>query len=117
MLPAAPDPFSLSHSLHEGGLHIVTVSGELDLDVSPRLNAALDAIIDAGGRRIVVDLTDVTYMDSSGLFTLMTASNRLAGLIGELRVVCPPGPVHRLLELTKARRIFGMFDSREAAVG
>jgi stage II sporulation protein AA (anti-sigma F factor antagonist) len=74
----------------------VRVAGEVDLDTADQLAAGLDAC----HGRVVVDLAGVTFIDSSGLGTLVRARNRLASEGGGLFVQDPSERVRRLFELT-----------------
>ena len=80
---------------------LVTPCGEIDRDTEPRLRACLtEAVGLAAGGRVDVDLSGVTFMDSSGIGALLTA-HRLAGDNGTtLRVRDAGPPVRTVLELT-----------------
>lgn len=87
-------------ALREGDVVRVTVSGELDLQVEPQVVEVVAGALEAGGaRRLVLDVTGVEFIDSSGLRALLTASGlaRRAGLEPTLAV--RPGPVTRLLDV------------------
>ncbi len=82
------------------GRYIVHVQGDLDLETGPPLRDHLATVL-ARAADVVIDLTDVTFCDSSGLGALV-ATRRRAFLLGKrvsLRVA-EHGRVHRLLELT-----------------
>ena len=82
----------------EAGRRIVfAVTGEVDMASSPRLRAAVEAALDSGRRELCVDLRATTFMDSSGLHVLTDAHRTAAG---RLTIVCPPGAVRRVLDLT-----------------
>jgi anti-sigma B factor antagonist len=82
----------------EEGLELV-LAGEIDIATAPALNAALERALHAGAPAVVVDLTLVRFMDSTGIAALLAARRALpAGT--ELAIVCPPGPCLRVLELT-----------------
>ena len=100
----------------EDGTHIVVPTGELDTQTAPSLGACIDAIIDGGGRQVVLDLSGVDYMDSSGLVAVMSATNRLRKAAGDLRVAAPSTPVQRLFGLTRMDSVFAVFGTREAAL-
>jgi anti-anti-sigma factor len=79
---------------------VVAVAGEVDIAASPALRSELEAALDAGEHELWVDLCATTFMDSSGLHTLVQL-HRLAEELGRrVTVICPPGNVHRVLELT-----------------
>ncbi|MFE5488903.1 STAS domain-containing protein [Streptomyces virginiae] len=84
---------------------ILTVSGELDMDTAPHLTDAADAL-DLHGHTLALDLSAVTFIDSSGLNVLLALRHRvgLAGGSLELIGLCEQ-PLH-LLDLTGTRDLF-----------
>ena len=94
----AVKPLGLSEAV-EGAVHVVAVHGEVDMLSAPDLAAYVDSVLDRGVTRIVVDLTAATFLDSSGVFTLVRAKNRATDAGGRVRVTCPPGPVLRVLTI------------------
>lgn len=95
-----------------GDARLVTVSGEIDLASSPALERALTREPD---RTIVADLTDVGFIDSTGLRSLMTAQETISAGDGRLLLVYGEGPVERILELTRLDDRFETFPDTEAA--
>jgi anti-sigma B factor antagonist len=93
---------------------IVAVSGELDLYTSPTLRSSIhDAA--APGRQIAVDLTDVSFIDSSGLGALVGALKHVRELDGSFAVIAPDdGPLSRLLGLTGLDQIVHPVNDRGA---
>jgi anti-anti-sigma factor len=86
----------------EDGLAVVTPRGELDVAATPQLEDALAEAADAPGvQAIVIDLSQLEFMDSSGLRAIVLADQRLRGR--GLRFALVPGgdPVHRVFELTR----------------
>jgi anti-anti-sigma factor len=75
----------------------VAASGELDLATAPELSTAVAAHHDA--RPLVLDLTAVTFIDSSGVRALIEADRSRAGSSSRLVVLAGEGPVRRMLEL------------------
>jgi len=80
-------------------VHRVIPCGELDLETVPFLEAELDADVDPGSV-IVIDLTELTFMDSTGLHLLVRLSERFPE---SLRVINGASSVERLLDLSGAR--------------
>ena len=78
----------------------VRVSGEIDLAAAPYLRQLLDAVIDAGTGDVDVDLSSVTFLDSSGLAALLAARQRLLETPRRFRVLHPSRPAYRVLELS-----------------
>jgi len=56
--------------------YVITVSGEVDLATSPELDAAIIAAIESGTSSVAIDLTDVSFMDSSGLGVIVRGLKR-----------------------------------------
>lgn len=85
----------------DAGSAVVTISGELDIATAERLTKALDGLSVERDGRLVVDLSSVEFMDSTGLRLLITA-NRTAGEDGyAFAVVTGDSPAKRVFELTK----------------
>ena len=79
------------------GLHIVALHGELDMASADGL---ADALVEVAGSTVVVDLSRLAFMDSSGISALVVARNRiLADGQGQLVVTRPGGIVRRALEI------------------
>jgi len=91
--------FEIDHDADEG-VHLVAVSGELDLAGVPRLHAALDAPAARQSPAVVLDVSNVTFIDSTALAALLRANDELTSDGVRMVMVCPPGPVRRLLDMT-----------------
>jgi anti-anti-sigma factor len=97
----------------ENGTVAITATGELDIAVAPELESAL-AAEDASA--VLVDLTEVTFLDSAGLRVLLLASERLRRAETPLALaVAPESPVRRMLSLTEAEEALPVFDDRDGA--
>lgn len=83
---------------NERGWRLIAAAGEIDISSAPALEQAIDLALDDGADRIALDLGNVTFMDSTGLRTLITTQRRLNDP-GDLAVVVGAGPVRRLLEI------------------
>lgn len=93
----------------------VAVRGEVDLATAPELGAALDAALADGAGVFVVDLSDVSFLDSSAVNVLLRTRALLGRAERELVLICPPGPVLRVLELVRLVELVATFPSRQAA--
>jgi anti-anti-sigma factor len=93
----------------------VVVRGEIDIDTAPRLTAALDAAMRESQGAFVVDLCDVTFLDSSGVSVLVHARAFLGRQDRDLVIVCPPGSARRIFHLAGIDDLLVMFDSRDQA--
>jgi anti-sigma B factor antagonist len=93
----------------------VAVSGEVDLATAPALAERLEESIRESREAFVIDLSETTFVDSSGLHCLL----RARGLLGRndrlLVLVCPPGNVRRALRITGVDDLFAICDTAEQA--
>lgn len=91
------------------GASLVRVSGELDIYTAPRLREQLLWLTDqdsSGCARVLLDLNDVTFIDSTGLGAIVGAHRRFTQRGGVLELVCGSGPVRRLLSITRLDQVF-----------
>jgi anti-sigma B factor antagonist len=93
----------------------IAVRGEVDINAVELLEAAVDAAIRDSAGAFVIDLSEVDFIDSSGLHVLLRARALLGREDRALAVVCPFGPVRRVFELSGTSELFAFFASREDA--
>ena len=98
------------------GRCVVVLSGEADLFGAPRLKEVLLGAIEAGAQRIVVDLTDTHFIDSTTLGVLIGASKRLRPAGGELVLVIDRPPIRKIFEITLLDRAFTICATRGDAL-
>lgn len=93
---------------------VLSLAGEIDMTTAPALQGAIES---AAGRafEMWLDLTATTFMDSTGIHVLSRARTRLAEVNGRLAVICPNGPVRRVLSLTGLDQFLEIHSSRRAA--
>jgi anti-sigma B factor antagonist len=99
-----------------GGVHVVAVSGEVDLFTAPEFKQRVMAPIGAGVDHVVVDLMDTTFIDSSSLGVLIGAHRRLKSRGGRLVVACGEEAIIKTFRITGLDTVFTLTDSVEAAV-
>jgi anti-sigma B factor antagonist len=75
---------------------VLSATGELDVVTAPALRERVNAALDAGVRRLVIDLREVSFMDSVSVAVLVHASRRL-GPDGRMAIVIAPGSYTRLI--------------------
>jgi anti-sigma B factor antagonist len=93
------------------GSTIVAVAGEIDLHSAPTFRDELIAAIAEHSPRLVVDLTEVTFLDSSGVGVLVGALRRARAQRGWVRLVAPARGARRVLEITQLDRVFPIHDT------
>jgi len=94
---------------------VVTLAGELDIATVPRVREAIAAPTVAAASAVLVDLTGVTFMDSTGLAVLLGLERDLSARRGRLAVVCPEGPARLLLDVTGVAERLELHPTRAAA--
>lgn len=111
-----PHAFRLAEEPIEPSGRLLIGSGELDIATVATLREPLDAAIDAGTRRLVIDLSDVRFLDSVALAVIVNAKRRLAGE-GKLVVVVDRNSyVMLVFECSGLPGIIDMADTRDEAV-
>lgn len=96
---------------------VLALRGTLDMATSPSLRSALLEATEAGKEEIVLDLTRVEYIDSTGLGSLIGAQRRAQEHNGCLRLVVKEGPLSRLFNITGLVRVFGIYSTVDDALG
>lgn len=99
-----------------GGYPVLEVHGEADLYSAPALQDTLSTLIDAGGTAVVVDLTDVAFLDSTGLGVLVSARTRATERGQTLPVICEDGRILKLFRITGLESVFEIYPSLDAAL-
>jgi anti-sigma B factor antagonist len=82
------------------GVELVLVEGEVDIASASRLISVLNSSVADAIKSVIVDLSHVGFMDSTGLALLINANRRLTLRRKGFAVVCPPGPLRRVFEIT-----------------
>lgn len=98
-----------------GGHPVVFVYGEIDVLTTPRLHETLQEVIAESPSSLLVDLANVTFIDSTGLGALVVAHRHLEERGGKLRLVSVPPPVAQILEVTGLTNRFEVYADIDAA--
>ncbi|HZD01709.1 MAG TPA: STAS domain-containing protein [Actinomycetes bacterium] len=86
-------------------LAVVHVGGEVDLATCPQLRDVLAQLVDRGVYHLVVDLEQVSFLDSSGIGVLIGVLQRVREHGGSVRLTAPSPQVRRVLELTGVTKV------------
>ena len=111
-----PPDFSLKQEPIDADRHVVAVTGEIDLFTAPELKSTLAEAVEAGHSRIVVDLTETTFLDSTALGVLIGAVKRLRSRGGALAIVNTDTSIAKTFEITGLDQVFTILPSREEAL-
>jgi anti-sigma B factor antagonist len=113
-LATAVTPLAVKRSRVDGYV-LLSVEGELDIATAPRMIAALNEALAEMAGPLVVDLTEVVFMDSTGLALLMNARRRVVRLGQGFAIVCPGGPISRVFEIADMVDSLRVCRDRESA--
>lgn len=98
------------------GATVLVASGRLNMVSAPRFKAGVDDEVGAGNARLVVDLSGVEFIDSSGLGAIVGGLKAARQAGGDLRIAACGEQVRAVLGLTNLDRILRPYDSVEEAV-
>lgn len=108
---------ALSLTSHlEGAVMVVDAAGELDTAAAPQLRLLLLDLLEDGQRNLLVDLSRITFLDSTGLGVLVGGVRRLTDAGGTLNLVVTDARILQVLSLTGLRRVLPVFPSRAEAL-
>jgi anti-sigma B factor antagonist len=100
----------------EDKIAVVSVAGDIDLHRSAALQQALLGLLDENPAKIVVDLSSVPYMDSSGVASLVKLLSRTRKLGVTLVLLSPSQKVKSIFEITRLNSVFTITDNKEEAM-
>ncbi|MDQ2798170.1 MAG: STAS domain-containing protein [Armatimonadota bacterium] len=101
---------------HRNEIPVLDVIGEIDIYTTPQFKEAVSAAIDENKPKIVINMAQVTYMDSSGFGTLLSATKRLRPLDGALYLAGCNDSIQRMLQITRLNTIFGVYTTEDEAL-
>lgn len=108
--------FTVSSERLADDLGVVSVGGEVDIFTAPRLKQCLVELLDSGVRNVAVDLSEVTFIDSTALGVLIGGVRRVHSVDGTMTFVVVTRPVQRVLGVTGLDRIFSIHATRAEAL-
>jgi len=112
------DEFAVTEEAIDDDRYVIAVRGTVNLFTSARLRGTLLAAIEAGHDRLVVDLCETTFMDSSGMAALLSARKRMARHPdGVIVVACTNADMMRAFEVAELQQLLRFEPTRDAALG
>jgi anti-sigma B factor antagonist len=109
--------FAIEDRRIDGKAHVVAVTGEVDLFTAPEFKQRVMAPIAAGVDRVIVDLTETTFIDSSSLGALIGAHRKLQQRGGRLVVACDTEAIVKTFRITGLDGVFTIVNSVQTALG
>ena len=95
---------------------LVVLRGEIGTETVNQLKDKMEAIVNEGKNRLVMDFSDVSYLNSMGLGVIAGTLKRVKKENGDLKLLNLSPAVRELLELTRLTKVFEIFDSEESAL-
>jgi anti-sigma B factor antagonist len=108
--------FSVKSEQVQNGVHVIALTGEVDLYTAPEFKQELLKTIAAGAKQVVVDFTDTTFIDSTTLGVLVGGVKRLRPAGGQLSLVCSDRNITKIFEITGLDRVFTIYPTRDDAL-
>jgi anti-sigma B factor antagonist len=99
-----------------GADYVVALGGEVDLYTAPELKQSLQRLVNQGATKLVIDMTETTFIDSTTLGVLLSIVKRVRPEGGSVVLVCPDRNVKRIFEITLLDRVFGIVETRDEAL-
>ena len=96
--------------------NVLPLEGEIDLHVSPRVSASLGAMIEDKPQKVIVDLSRVTYIDSSGLAVLIEGMQNVEAYGGKFALAGVQEKVRPIFEIARLDQVFRIFADVDAAL-
>ncbi|MDP8943043.1 MAG: STAS domain-containing protein [Actinomycetota bacterium] len=108
--------FHINDEAVDDQTHLIELGGEVDLYTAPEFKERMVEVIENGKKRVVVDLSEATFIDSTTLGVLVGGVKRLRPAGGSLALVCTDQNIQKIFEITGLDRVFPIHASREDAL-
>jgi anti-sigma B factor antagonist len=100
-----------------GDVHVLDCSGKITLgEGTMAIRNKVREVLKNGGKKIVLNLSDVNYIDSSGIGELVSSFTTVTNQGGQLKLLNLTKKIHELLAITKLLTVFQVFDNEQAAI-
>ena len=108
--------FHIGEESLPGDLIIIKLEGEVDLYAAPELKDHVNGAIERGKNKLILDLSDATFIDSTTLGILVSGMKRLRPRGGMLAVLCPDPTMARIFDITGLNRMFSVHETLDDAI-
>jgi anti-sigma B factor antagonist len=110
------DTFSVTSERATDAVAVIALSGEVDIYTAPQFKERMLELLDGGVTNLVIDLSQVSFIDSTALGVLIGGVRRVNSAGGTMALVVVSRPVQRVLNITGLDRVFTIHETREAAL-
>ena len=108
--------FDIKTEQLDGDAYVIALAGEVDLYTAPEFKQQLLEVIGQGGKEVIVDFTETTFIDSTTLGVLVGGVKRLRTNDGQLSLVCSDRNITKIFEITGLDRVFTIYPTRGEAL-
>jgi anti-sigma B factor antagonist len=98
------------------GRTVVSVGGEIDVYTAPRLREEITELVAAGTYDLVIDMSEVEFLDSTGLGVLVGGLKKVRAHDGSLQLVCSQDRLLKIFRITGLAKVFVIHETAEAAL-
>ena len=98
------------------GATALDLTGEVDSYNAPKLRDRMERLITEGNSQLLVNLTGVDYIDSTGLGVLVGGMKQASEAGGAIRLICPNKQIYQVFHITGLTRVFAIHDTEQAAL-
>ncbi|GAA2390950.1 hypothetical protein GCM10010420_13670 [Streptomyces glaucosporus] len=112
--PEPPETLSVEVRPLSGGRLLLVLVGELDHHSADLVTGEVRSALEAGAAAVLLDLSGVSFIDSTGVTRLLLAHRTARAAGGRLALIAPSGPVRRLLSLTGIDRVLACHPTPDA---
>jgi len=100
----------------KNGLMVCRIDGEIDINTAPDIKRAFDRLVSKKEPKIIINLSRVTYVDSSGLATLVEVLKNMRAYGGRMKLTNMAPKIKSLFEITKLEKLFEIMSDEEDAI-
>ena len=100
----------------QGPFQVIEVGGEVDVYTAPKLRESIVTAVDEGHNRLIVDVEQVDFLDSTGLGVLVGSLKRVRAEGGSLDIVCTHERILKIFDITGLDKVFGLHASVDEAI-
>ena len=108
--------FDIKTEKLDGDAYVISLAGEVDLYTAPEFKQQLLDVIGQGGKEVIVEFSNTTFIDSTTLGVLVGGVKRLRTTDGQLSLVCSDRNITKIFEITGLDRVFTIYPTRDEAV-
>lgn len=95
---------------------VCRMDGEIDINTAPQIKKAFDKILSEKREKILINFEEVSYIDSSGLATLVEMLKNIRSYGGKLKLSSLSSKIRSLFEITKLEKLFDISNDEEEAL-